>query len=131
MCDADRRRANSPLGKRLAEQPRASAGDGLFPRGGHRPDGRSGGRRRGHLFTGLGPEFEMAFAAVRNYPGRFAIMGAAPLDRPESRARVAGWREQPGMLGLRYGFLTDPMRQWLHDGTIDWLWTEAEAAGVP
>src|SRR5438270_5531116 len=24
---------------------------------------------------------EMAFAAVRNYPGRFAIMGALPLDR--------------------------------------------------
>src|SRR5215472_5852510 len=28
---------------------------------------------------------DMAFAAVRNYPGRFAIMGAVPLDRPESR----------------------------------------------
>ena len=56
---------------------------------------------------------DMAFAAVRNYPGRFAIMGAVPLDRPESRARIARWREQPGMLGLRYGFLSDPARQWL------------------
>jgi predicted TIM-barrel fold metal-dependent hydrolase len=74
---------------------------------------------------------EMAFAAVRNYPGRFAIMGAVPLDRPESRARIAGWREQPGMLGLRYGFLGDPARRWLHDGTIDWLWAAAEDAGVP
>jgi predicted TIM-barrel fold metal-dependent hydrolase len=73
----------------------------------------------------------MAFAAVRNYPGRFAIMGATPLDKPESRARIAGWRQQPGMLGLRYGFLTDPMRRWLHDGTLDWLWAEAETAGVP
>jgi len=26
---------------------------------------------------------DMAFAAVRNYPGRFAIMGAVPLDRQE------------------------------------------------
>jgi predicted TIM-barrel fold metal-dependent hydrolase len=74
---------------------------------------------------------DMAFAAVRNYPGRFAIMGAVPLDRPESRARIARWREQPGMLGLRYGFLSDPARQWLADGTIDWLWGEAEKAGVP
>src|SRR5207302_5814078 len=74
---------------------------------------------------------EMAFAAVRNHPGRFAIMGAVPLDRPESRARIAGWREQKGMLGLRYGFLGDPARRWLHDGTIDWLWVEAEKAGVP
>ena len=35
------------------------------------------------------------------------------------------------MLGLRYGFLGDPARRWLHDGTLDWLWTTAEAAGVP
>src|ERR671922_1773399 len=39
----------------------------------------------------------MAFAAVRAYPGRFAIMGALPLDRPESRARGGGWRNQSGM----------------------------------
>ena len=29
---------------------------------------------------------DMALAAVQNYPGRFAIMGAVPLDRAESRA---------------------------------------------
>ena len=73
----------------------------------------------------------MAFAAVRDYPGRFAIMGALPLDRPESRALVATWRSQPGMLGLRYGFLQEPLRGWLEDGTLDWLWAAAERAGVP
>jgi len=73
----------------------------------------------------------MAFAAVRNYPGRFAIMGALPLDRPENRALVATWRSQPGMLGLRYGFLQEPLRGWLEDGTLDWLWAAAERAGVP
>ena len=74
---------------------------------------------------------EMAFNAVRDYPGRFAILGSLPLDQPESRARVARWRDQPGMLGLRYTFLHDPARQRLHDGEYDWLWTEAEKAGVP
>jgi predicted TIM-barrel fold metal-dependent hydrolase len=74
---------------------------------------------------------EMAFAAFRNYSGRFAIMGSVPLDRPESRARIAGWRSQPGMLGLRYGFLSDPARRWLADGTLDWLWKAAEEASVP
>ena len=39
----------------------------------------------------------MAFAAVRDYPGRCAIMGALPLDRPESRALVA-----PEYLAARY-----------------------------
>jgi predicted TIM-barrel fold metal-dependent hydrolase len=74
---------------------------------------------------------DMAFAAVRDYPGRFAIMGAVPLDRPESRARIASWRDQPGMLGLRYGFLHDPAKQRLHDGEYEWLFAEAEKAGVP
>ena len=74
---------------------------------------------------------EMALKAVRDYPGRFAIMGSVPLDQPQSRARIARWREQPGMLGLRYTFLHDPARRWLADGSIDWLWTEAEKAGVP
>ena len=50
---------------------------------------------------------------------------------PESRARIATWRQQPGMLGLRYGFLADPARRWLQDGTLDWLWSAAEEAGVP
>src|SRR5690349_23301258 len=46
---------------------------------------------------------EMAFRAVRDYPGRFAIMGALPLADPASRGRIAQriatWRTQPGMLG--------------------------------
>jgi predicted TIM-barrel fold metal-dependent hydrolase len=74
---------------------------------------------------------EMAFAAVRNYPGRFAIMGALPLEQPASRELVASWRSQPGMLGLRYGFLREPMRSWLEDNTLEWLWDAAERAGVP
>src|SRR4029450_10590152 len=34
-------------------------------------------------------------------------------------ALVEKWRNQPGMLGLRYGFLAEPMRGWLADGTLD------------
>jgi predicted TIM-barrel fold metal-dependent hydrolase len=74
---------------------------------------------------------DMAFAAAKTYPGRFAILGSLPLDDPNSRDRIAGWRNQPGMLGLRYTFLHDPARQWLADGTIDWLWAAAERASVP
>ncbi len=74
---------------------------------------------------------DMAFAAVQDYAGRFAIMGSLPLDNPDSRARIAKWRDQPGMLGLRYTFLHDPGQRWLADGIIDWLWAEAEKANVP
>ena len=38
---------------------------------------------------------DMAFQAVRDYSGRFAIMGSVPLDKPDSRARVTGWRRLP------------------------------------
>ena len=62
---------------------------------------------------------EMAFRAVQDHPGRFAVMGHLALEDPRSRERIATWREQPGMLGLRYLFLEDPARQWLRDGTID------------
>jgi predicted TIM-barrel fold metal-dependent hydrolase len=74
---------------------------------------------------------DMAFNAVKEYPGRFAIMGSLPLDRLDSRSRIASWRDQPGMLGLRFTFLHEPARQWLRDGVINWLWAEAETAGVP
>ena len=74
---------------------------------------------------------QMAFDAVKAYPGRFAIMGSLPLEDPASRAKIATWRDQPGMLGLRYTFLHDPARQQLADGAFDWLFAEAEKAGVP
>ena len=74
---------------------------------------------------------DTALKAVRDYPGRFAIMGSLPLDKPESRDKIAGWRAQPGMLGLRYTFLHDPARQRLHDGEHEWLFAAAEQAGVP
>lgn len=74
---------------------------------------------------------EVAFEAVRTHPDRFAILGSFPLDRPENRSLVEHWRRQPGMLGLRYTFLHEPLRGWLMDGTLDWLWAAAERAGVP
>lgn len=74
---------------------------------------------------------DMAFAAVKDYPGRFAIMGTLPVDDPSSAERIATWRDQPGMLGLRYLFLGDAARNRIADGSLDWLWREAERAGVP
>ena len=74
---------------------------------------------------------DMAFKAVKEYPGRFAIMGAVPLDHPDARARIAEWRKQPGMLGLRYTFLHDHMRIQLEEGRLDWLFEAAEKAAVP
>ncbi|MCB1549443.1 MAG: amidohydrolase [Hyphomicrobiaceae bacterium] len=72
-----------------------------------------------------------AIDAVRRYPGRFAILGRIPLDEPLKRGLIETWKDQPGMLGLRYTFLKPHMKSWPHDGTMDWLWPAAERLGLP
>src|SRR5262245_37677909 len=39
--------------------------------------------------------------AARRYPGRFATMGRIAINDPKQAARVATWREQPAVLGIR------------------------------
>jgi predicted TIM-barrel fold metal-dependent hydrolase len=78
-----------------------------------------------------GDRNDLALAAARQHPDRFRVMGRLALERPESRALIAGWKGQPGMLGLRFTFHTALQRPWLTDGTADWLWPAAEKAGIP
>jgi predicted TIM-barrel fold metal-dependent hydrolase len=47
---------------------------------------------------------EVAVAAARQHPDRLSILGNFPLDRPESRGLIGGWKQRPGMLGLRFTF---------------------------
>ena len=74
---------------------------------------------------------ELAVEAARQLPDRFAILCNFPLDKPESRALIDGWKKRPGMLGLRFTFLQPHMKTWPTDGTMDWLWPAAERAGLP
>jgi L-fuconolactonase len=78
-----------------------------------------------------GERNDVALEAARLHPDRFAVMGRFPLERPDSRPLVDGWRRQPGMLGMRFTFNTAEQRPWLTDGTADWLWPVAERAGIP
>jgi predicted TIM-barrel fold metal-dependent hydrolase len=74
---------------------------------------------------------DLAFQAVRDFPGRFAIMGSLSLGKPDTREKIKHWRQQQGMLGLRYVFLDNQEQKQLHDGQLNWLWTAAESAGIP
>ena len=74
---------------------------------------------------------ELAVEAARQHPNRLAILGNFPLDQPESRGLIDGWKQRPGMLGLRFTFLQPHQKAWPTDGTIDWLWPAAERAGIP
>ena len=73
----------------------------------------------------------LAIEAARQHPNRLAILGNFPLDRPESRSLVDGWKQQPGMRGLRFTFQQPHMQSWPTDGTMEWLWPAAAKAGVP
>ena len=78
-----------------------------------------------------GERNDVCLAAAQKYPRRFAVMGRLDVDTPESRAKIATWRKQPGMLGLRFTMHRPILRPLLTEGRIDWLWPEAEKAGVP
>ncbi len=78
-----------------------------------------------------GDRNDLALEAARLYPDRFAVMGRLAIERPESRELLRGWKNQPGMLGVRLTFHSDEHRPWLFDGTADWFWEAAEREGIP
>ena len=73
----------------------------------------------------------VAAIAQRAHPGRFAILGQFPPERPESRALIDTWLDQPGMLGMRWAPLHPAARALLDSGAMDWIWPAAERAGIP
>jgi predicted TIM-barrel fold metal-dependent hydrolase len=73
----------------------------------------------------------MAVEAARKYPDRFAVLGQFRLDAPENRKLIQGWRNQPGMMGLRWPFLQPAQQRMLLDGEADWIWPLAEKEGLP
>ena len=78
-----------------------------------------------------GDRNDLALEAAATYPERFAVMGRLDPEAPGARERLARWREQPGMLGLRFTFHTPLLLQPLLDGRFDWVWGEAERHALP
>jgi L-fuconolactonase len=78
-----------------------------------------------------GERNDVCLAAAEKYPDKFAVMGRLDPEAPSSRGQIAGWRKQRGMLGMRFTFHRELLRPLLAEGRVDWLWPEAEKAGVP
>ena len=74
---------------------------------------------------------EVAIEAAKQHPDRLAILGFFDVSKAENRKLVSTWKDQSGMLGLRFAFLKPGEENWLVDGTVDWLWPVAEQAGLP
>jgi L-fuconolactonase len=77
-----------------------------------------------------GDRNDLALAAARLHPDRFAVMGR-PLLAPAERHLLEHWREQPGMLGIRVTASAEGARELFTDPKNDWLWSAAERNHLP
>jgi predicted TIM-barrel fold metal-dependent hydrolase len=73
----------------------------------------------------------LAIEVAKKYPDRFAIMGQFPPEDRSNERLIAGWRDTPGMMGLRWAMLYRNQPTEVKNGTYDWIWPAAEKAGVP
>jgi predicted TIM-barrel fold metal-dependent hydrolase len=78
-----------------------------------------------------GDRNDLAIDAAIEHPDRFSTMGRLDPQDPQSRGLIRTWREQPGMLGLRFTFHIPQLVTLITEGHMDWVWGEAEKAGVP
>jgi predicted TIM-barrel fold metal-dependent hydrolase len=78
-----------------------------------------------------GDRNDLVTAAARLHPRRFCAMGRFDPAAPDARARIASWKEQPGMLGMRFTFHRPTQRPLLADDLLAWLWPLAEDAQIP
>jgi predicted TIM-barrel fold metal-dependent hydrolase len=74
---------------------------------------------------------DTSLEAARLHPERFRVMGRLSLTDPASREKMATWKSQQHMLGIRMVFNRGQSAQWLTDGTSDWFWAAAERYDVP
>ena len=74
-----------------------------------------------------GDRNDLALAAAQRWPDRFAVMGRIPLDAPPSVLK--GWRDQPGMLGIRLIFAPDG--PYAVQGAAHPIWRAVADAGIP
>jgi predicted TIM-barrel fold metal-dependent hydrolase len=69
-----------------------------------------------------GSRNDLALAAARAHPDRFAVMGRiAPQVLSKSKGALIGWRKQPGMLGLRLAMNVPKAAEILGSDKLDWL----------
>jgi predicted TIM-barrel fold metal-dependent hydrolase len=74
---------------------------------------------------------DLCLAAAAKHRDRFAVMGRLDPELPNARELMKSWRDQTGMLGLRYSLNRKHWIPILEEGRVDWLWREAEELGLP
>ncbi|MGZ5093024.1 MAG: amidohydrolase family protein [Burkholderiales bacterium] len=60
-----------------------------------------------------------------------ASLGRFDPEAPGAANQLTRWKEQPGMLGLRFTFRRPQLAAPLVEGRIDWVWAAAEKHDLP
>ncbi|KAB2381348.1 amidohydrolase family protein [Actinomadura montaniterrae] len=80
------------------------------------------------LWDPSGNDYSLRLA--QDAPDRFAVMGLLDPGIAEPAKAVRTWKEQPGMLGMRFLLNTEERVKPLLDGALDAVWPAAEEAGL-
>jgi len=78
-----------------------------------------------------GERNDLALDAVCRYPDRFAIMGRFDPLRRDPFEAFPTWRQQPGMLGIRFTFHSERGRALLLEPAMARVWEAAEQHAIP
>jgi predicted TIM-barrel fold metal-dependent hydrolase len=73
---------------------------------------------------------DLAIAAAKAHPQRFAVMARLDPEAPASRQTLHELPGQPGVLGLRFAFQTKNLMPLLTEGHAEWIWGEAQRLGL-
>jgi predicted TIM-barrel fold metal-dependent hydrolase len=76
-----------------------------------------------------GDRNDYALDAVRAHHDRFWVIGRIPLKDKQASRLPAGWKQQPGVRGVRLTFLR-ALASWPRDATALWFWSAAERAAI-
>lgn len=74
---------------------------------------------------------EVALAAARADPDRFAVMGKFDTEQRGGPDRLRSWMTREGMLGIRLALFSRQHRTAVTEGRLEWFWREAESADIP
>ena len=82
--------------------------------------------------TWEGDRNDLGIEAARRCPDRFGVMARIPLQQPdEAKEMILGWRDEPGVKGVRLTFSFENEVNWPKDGTAAWYWPFAEKHDIP
>jgi len=68
---------------------------------------------------------------AERHPGRFGVVGLVDPAAPDVDEKLAGWRDQPGALGVRVVILSEEHERRLEAGGYEPIFAAAERHGVP